>query len=72
MINYKPKIESDTLDELGDALLKREKLALVHQKLRTMPSHLPNRDLHFSIVERRIWYVDQQIDILLNRLILLG
>jgi len=71
MFNYKPKIQPDTLDELGDVLLKREKLALVHSKLKSMPNYA-NKDMHFCTIERRIRSTDVQIQILLSRLILLG
>lgn len=71
MINYKPKIEPDTLDDLAEALHKHQALTLLHKKLRSMPNYA-NRDAHICKVEKRVQLASVQIEILANRLILLG
>lgn len=54
------------LDELGNVLVHRNKLGLIHQALRKLPSSHPNRDLLFSVIERQIRVADQKIAALIN------
>jgi hypothetical protein len=71
MINYTSQTAPDTLDEMANALLKHQALTLLHRKLRSMPNYA-NRDAHICKVEGRIHHASVQIEILANRLILLG
>lgn len=70
MLNYTTEKE-DTLEELGQALLNDHALRLLYKHLKSMPDY-PNKEMHLCSVVRKAGYISTQIEILSNRLILLG
>ena len=70
MINHTTQ-KQDTLEELGQVLLDDHAMRLLYKHLKSMPDY-PNKQAHMNTILAKARNISTQIQMLSNRLILLG